>query len=278
MSDISPQIMTPRQAREAGLIRYWTGRPCKHGHIDWRQVVNSMCATCHRIKQAARPEQSRIATAKWRSGDPERARALRQKSRAANRQEELAKERGRYAANPEKYRAKAVAWAAANPDKTRACYTAYRSANREKVLAGYIAYRVANPEKVRATKAAHRDRNREKIASYEAAYRAKNPEKIRVNVSNRWARKKGAEGRYTEAEVVDLLKRQKSKCAYARHHLPWCNGRITLDTCHRDHIVPLSNPTSTNWIRNIQLTCQPCNNRKHAKDPVVFAQQIGLLI
>jgi hypothetical protein len=33
-------------ARAAGMKRYFTGRPCKNGHISERQVVNGTCVAC----------------------------------------------------------------------------------------------------------------------------------------------------------------------------------------------------------------------------------------
>ena len=30
------EIVSLPEARERGLIRYFTGKPCKRGHVDWR--------------------------------------------------------------------------------------------------------------------------------------------------------------------------------------------------------------------------------------------------
>lgn len=46
---------------------------------------------------------------------------------------------------------------------------------------------------------------------------------------------------------------------------------------HRDHIIPLD-LGGTNDIRNIQLLCPPCNGEKHAKHPIDWAQENGLLL
>lgn len=40
-------------AKENGLKRYFTGRPCKHGHICERMTGNSGCVECHRIVSLA---------------------------------------------------------------------------------------------------------------------------------------------------------------------------------------------------------------------------------
>lgn len=88
-----------------------------------------------------------------------------------------------------------------------------------------------------------------------------------------------AGGSFTKDEIIILLDRQNGRCAYARSNAKpaHCRGKITKRTCQRDHMTPIARGGS-NDIGNIQLTCGPCNQRKHAADPVAFAQKIGLLI
>jgi 5-methylcytosine-specific restriction endonuclease McrA len=62
---------------------------------------------------------------------------------------------------------------------------------------------------------------------------------------------------------------QKYKCAYCAKKLG-----TAYDV---DHIVPLSKGGS-NWPANLQLTCGTCNNRKHAKDALAFARELGKLL
>lgn len=44
-----------------------------------------------------------------------------------------------------------------------------------------------------------------------------------------------------------------------------------------DHIEPLARGGSS-WPRNLQLLCQPCNRRKQAQDPLVWARKEGRLL
>lgn len=44
------EVITRAEARLHGLKRYFTGKPCKHGHIDERTVSNGSCLQCARIK------------------------------------------------------------------------------------------------------------------------------------------------------------------------------------------------------------------------------------
>lgn len=39
-------VMTRAQAIEKGLIKYWTGRPCKNGHVARRYVKGGACQHC----------------------------------------------------------------------------------------------------------------------------------------------------------------------------------------------------------------------------------------
>jgi len=38
-------------AKKAGMKQYFTGRPCKHGHIAYRCTANGICNDCSSIKQ-----------------------------------------------------------------------------------------------------------------------------------------------------------------------------------------------------------------------------------
>ena len=85
----------------------------------------------------------------------------------------------------------------------------------------------------------------------------------------RRARVVGAEGHFTEAQVRDLWKKQRGRCA-------WCTAKLG-DNFHRDHRKALANGGS-NDISNIELLCPDCNFRKSAKDEIAWAQENGRLL
>lgn len=83
--------------------RYFTGKPCKHGHVAERFVSCGICVECNAEKAAARrkshPEETRaaviaahtkydysvghaVANKRWRNANPEKMRAARQRSYA----------------------------------------------------------------------------------------------------------------------------------------------------------------------------------------------------
>lgn len=43
--------ITQQQAKAQGLKRYFTGKPCKHGHLSERLVSNRRCCECHASRQ-----------------------------------------------------------------------------------------------------------------------------------------------------------------------------------------------------------------------------------
>jgi hypothetical protein len=45
------RVVTRREAREAGLRHYFTGKPCLHGHTEPRMTHNKQCLGCHRDRQ-----------------------------------------------------------------------------------------------------------------------------------------------------------------------------------------------------------------------------------
>lgn len=71
----------PRQkAMEKGLRHYFTGKPCKHGHVCARLVSTSVCLECARLvsarRRAEKPEEARKASRKWLENNREKSRAM----------------------------------------------------------------------------------------------------------------------------------------------------------------------------------------------------------
>ena len=177
------EIISRADAKARGLKTYFTGEPCKYGHIAERRVRCSTCVEC-----------------------------------------------------------------------SRAISKAWYANNKEASLAHRRQYQVENRAKISAMKKAWRDNNRQHYKAHRSKLRA---------------RRNGAEGFYTAADISAIRAAQKGRCAYCRTSLR--NGENV------DHIVALARG-GTNWPSNLQLLCPPCNLRKHAKDPIAFAQERGLLL
>ena len=50
MSDKEQLPKTQLEAARMGMKEYYTGRPCKHGHIAERWAMNGACKECARIR------------------------------------------------------------------------------------------------------------------------------------------------------------------------------------------------------------------------------------
>jgi hypothetical protein len=106
MAVTSPDIIGRAEAKALGLKHYFTGKPCKHGHVAERSVSRRECMECDRAQALD-----------WRAANLEKAReAGREHSRKYQ------------AAHQEKRREYQRRWRAANKDKINAQWRAARAA------------------------------------------------------------------------------------------------------------------------------------------------------
>lgn len=68
MSEYKEKCLSAREAFDNGLTRYFTGKPCKRGHIAERMVANGVCYEC----LSANTQRRRDAVKEWRKKNPER--------------------------------------------------------------------------------------------------------------------------------------------------------------------------------------------------------------
>jgi 5-methylcytosine-specific restriction endonuclease McrA len=204
------KIISRAEAEAGGIESYFTGLPCKNGHVAERKTADGRCRAC----AVARAR-------KWAVGHREMVRAYERACYRTRTPEQKAKDATRN-------RVRAARWRAKYPEKQTAATLNWRAANRERVK-----------------------------------------ETARRGTSTHRARKVNAPGRYRASDVEQIRKAQRDRCAYCRCSLH--------DKGHVDHIIPLAKGGS-NWPSNLQLTCQPCNNRKHVKAPEVYARERGLLL
>lgn len=188
-----PEIISRAEAKAKGLTRFFTGTPCRYGHVTERQVSSAHCLQCSRRNvgayQKANPDKIRARHDQWA-----------QKNVAKLKEQRLA----RYRRVAEKKRADKAAYFAANPDKAppsdaekkarRAELRAkHRRQNIEKYLVKERARRAAAPHRIkeaqrryrisengRINRAARHAANRDKIREQQKALRAADPERHRA--------------------------------------------------------------------------------------------------
>jgi hypothetical protein len=139
-------IITRQQALEQGLAHYFTGKPCKHGHLALRFTKRGQCLECNRRAAAARyfqdPQASTERIAAWRE---------------ANRESYIAKSRAYYEENKEEILEK-QRLANARPERKAA-----KSASDR-------AYRERNAQVMKAKARAYYEGNKARILRYQAEY------------------------------------------------------------------------------------------------------------
>ncbi len=59
-------FLTREEAALCGLSRFWTGRPCKFGHMAERYVSNRQCVQCNAVKTIERDRKCRAADPAYR--------------------------------------------------------------------------------------------------------------------------------------------------------------------------------------------------------------------
>lgn len=52
------QVISRKDARARGLRRYFTGKPCKQGHLCERFVLNGDCTDCNKQKQVRQRQRN----------------------------------------------------------------------------------------------------------------------------------------------------------------------------------------------------------------------------
>lgn len=237
-------IVTLAAARDAGLQHYFTGKPCKHGHVDFRLVASRVCATCSVLKSA-----------QWREQFPDRATEQSRLYRETHKEERAATSK---------------AWALANPERKKANDDRWAANNKDRHIALRKRWLEENPDRRRVWIAEWRVKNKDSQAANNVAWRAANRDRSNAIARNRRARVRDAEGTHTEADVQYLLAAQKWKCA-------GCKDKVKPRLFHVDHITPIAKGGRNDRV-NLQILCPMCNLKKSSKDPIDWAQENGRLL
>ncbi len=242
---MATELISRSQAKENGLRQYFTGGPCKHGHIAKRNVANGVCLECARDIEARYRDSNREKfREKWRRSEKRR--------------------------NPIESNERKKRWASANQEKVAAKVKRWKNANRDRVREHQKKYRDANPDKISIKNKSYKTKHAERLKPINLARALKwakdNPDKKRIQIQLRRSRKRGAEGTHTFEQLSELLAKQDFKCI-------GCDA-LLAENRTVDHIIPLSKGGS-NWITNIQWLCGSCNSCKHDRTQDEFLRDKG---
>lgn len=129
------EIVTRAEAKARGLKRYFTGKPCRHGHVAERWVVYCTCVTCggdaNKAWHNANKERNAANKKAWRETNKERKDAIDKAWYEANKERKAAYMKARYEANKERLTAATRAWRKANKERHAAYMKAWNKANSD---------------------------------------------------------------------------------------------------------------------------------------------------
>lgn len=229
---------------------------------DSKDLLASACKSCKAVKDKEYPTKNKerlSAKAKeYRVKNLDKLREQKRNYYYENKEDCNARMAAYYLENKEKARAKGIVYREQNAEAISQRKKDYYAENRDKIIAYHKTRRLENPEP-------ERERCRQ--------YKLKNPDVVAALNRKRKAIKKGAIGTHTAADVFAIFDSQRGKCASC----PLKLKKSGKNKFHVDHIMPLAKGGSNDKY-NLQLLCPDCNLRKHAKDPIDWAQENGRLL
>ena len=240
------EIITKAEAKAAGLKCYFTGEPCRHGHVAERIASNGDCYECMRER-----------VANWQAANPEAVRESRARYNTKNA-ENIRERSARYSAeNQDKRRASKARWSAKNPGYA----TRWRNANIDAAREREARYRAENPEKARERAARNYAANPNKVRERNARY-------LQTPAGQASRRKRRATRRARELQAVpcwygefdDLVMTEAANLAAMRESatgFPW----------EVDHMIPLAcrKACGLHCAENMQVIPARVNESKQNK-------------
>ena len=111
MTNENKQVISRKEAKHLGLTRYFTGEPCKSGHVDLRITDSGVCVQCRSIMKKKKTAERRKAL-----GLPEIYRPVNEEDRKRHYRDykkKLAQD------NKESVHQRVRDWVKQNPEKAR---------------------------------------------------------------------------------------------------------------------------------------------------------------
>jgi 5-methylcytosine-specific restriction endonuclease McrA len=238
-------------AKAAGERFYFTGKPCKNGHLSKRYTGTGVCAKCattNTLRVQAKKREHPNRTAARGRGEIHYSTGVACRNGHDRRwvSNAVCTECGpsRVAAYLKARPGLEASWArkrrAVDPVPHRKSSAKWYETNRLRAKAAFTRWRKANPQRVR-----------------ELGIVAEN---------NRRARKKANGGSFNLKDIANILERQNGHCAGC--------GQAP-DKLEIDHIMPIKLGGSSD-PHNLQLLCFPCNRSKGAKHPDEWFASLNL--
>lgn len=254
------EIISRKEAIEKGLKRYFTGKPCIHGHIDQRFTASSACLTCrlaetrNNIKAAKELKITKLP-------DEIQKRIISRKDALQNGlnkyftgfpcskghlSERRTSNHSCIACGLERVRA----YRKTDEGKARARKDAKKRwadpKEKEKQINSYKAWKVENPDKIKELKKRDYDKHREQYLQKHYAYERKRykedpiyrlrlnlPKQIRHALRAQKNRKDNSTEKYVGCKISELKKHIENQFTEG---MTW--DKYSKDGWHIDHVRP----------------------------------------
>ncbi len=150
VEDYSELPKSRKEAKESGSMYYFTGKPCKRGHIGKRVTTGGHCRPCEQHKYQTNREAKCAYTRDYKKKNADKVLAYNQMYRANNR------------------------------EKDRQWKRKYEKNNPEKIAAGKKRYREENYEMPSKKASLNYIKNKDKLNARTALWQKNNPAKSRA--------------------------------------------------------------------------------------------------
>lgn len=188
-------VIQRKAAVDLGLKRYFTGKPCKRGHISERHTSSGECVSCssdrassdhyRRVKKEWNSKNAlklSVQNKEWKRKNRDKVRAANQKWVDKNpdyQKEHYQKNKNKYKKyaenNSQAIKERMKKWREDNKDRLSGYEKEYYSKNAEKKREYARKWREANPEKVRQQRIERSEKRKEYCARYMRERRARDP-------------------------------------------------------------------------------------------------------
>jgi uncharacterized protein YaaR (DUF327 family) len=242
---MTQKILSRKEAASLGLTRYFSGKPCRNGHVAERYTKKSTCVQCdserHLAKNLTTDELSRRnarqAKSKraWRARRPEHNKAKSAEYRANECKE---KKRQGMKAWRERNAEHLKSYKYANRERENARQREANAKNPEIAKRKRERYKLKNPERYKQVIKDWVERNIERLRERRSCYRLANKPRYAAHAANRRAMKLRATPGWACMRRIDFIYKEAARRG------------LTVD-----HIVPLQSDIvcGLHWHKNMQL-------------------------
>lgn len=241
-------IITRKSALALGLIRYFTGKPCKRNHISERYVMGSTCIECEKSRQIEQKdvisankrryydnnkEKVKNKASQWRKENPEQCKQTKMEYYNKNKESILSSKREYYQNNKEHTLETNKQYRNAHKEELDKKQKIYRDTHKLQIAQYSRRWRMSNTKKLKTLKYKYHQDNKESIIAKVAQWRKNNPEKALALSNKRRAGKLQAIPQWYDHDIVQsiyyLAKEMELATSAAGYPIKY----------HVDHVIPL---------------------------------------